>query len=74
MLVPRVLYSSNDSWANPVWKACSTKHMAHIHGRATLKSRLPASELVLLRALDETTREVCRVVTGFTAFTPDSTR
>ncbi|KAJ7366152.1 hypothetical protein DFH08DRAFT_1002783 [Mycena albidolilacea] len=77
MLTPYILYTSrptprgisssvdstgNDSWALPVWQGCATRHTAHIHANTDLKSRLTSSERLLLRTLDETNREICRVV------------
>ncbi|KAJ7171507.1 hypothetical protein C8R46DRAFT_1175711 [Mycena filopes] len=79
MLTPYILYSArpspsasthpevevrgagDDAWAAPVWHACATRHTAHIHH--ALRPRLAPGEHTLLRALDETTREVCRVLT-----------
>ncbi|KAJ7314760.1 hypothetical protein DFH08DRAFT_1040932 [Mycena albidolilacea] len=55
-------YTSNDLWALPVWQACASRHTARIHTSAALQSRLTPSERLLLRALDETNREICRVV------------
>ncbi|KAJ7728958.1 hypothetical protein DFH07DRAFT_219668 [Mycena maculata] len=75
MLTPYILYSArpaDDSavsmaaedyaWAAPVWRGCATRHTAHIHASPPLQSRLTASERLLLNALDETNREICRVV------------
>ncbi|KAJ7113172.1 hypothetical protein C8R44DRAFT_631454 [Mycena epipterygia] len=53
---------SDDAWAGPVWRGCATRHTAHIHASAALQSRLSASERLLLGALDETNREICRSV------------
>jgi hypothetical protein len=69
MLTPYILYAaqpvsdastSDDAWAVPVWRLCATRQTAHIHA---LRARLTRSERLLLGALDETTREICRVVT-----------
>jgi hypothetical protein len=54
--------TGNDSWALPVWQGCATRHTAHIHANTDLQSRLTSSERLLLRTLDETNREICRVV------------
>ncbi|KAJ6468972.1 hypothetical protein DFH09DRAFT_1222060 [Mycena vulgaris] len=63
---PAFMYSdaeaNDDAWAVSVWRGCATKHTAHIHGSAALKSRLTPSESLLLDALDETNCEICRVV------------
>ncbi|KAJ6535712.1 hypothetical protein B0H19DRAFT_1004181 [Mycena capillaripes] len=71
ILTPYILFSARptihasdgdpDAWAHPVWRACATRHTAHIHASAELQARLTPSESVLLRALDETSREICRV-------------
>ncbi|KAG1733926.1 uncharacterized protein EDB91DRAFT_1299648, partial [Suillus paluster] len=52
--------ASYDSWATPVFKACGTAHTSSI---ASYKSSLNPSERLLLHAVQETTREICRVVT-----------
>ncbi|KAF7365933.1 hypothetical protein MVEN_00468600 [Mycena venus] len=71
MLTPYILYTArpsssdiigDDAWALPVWKGCATKHTAHIHASMALQSHMTPSERVLLRAVDETNREICRVV------------
>ncbi|KAJ7454351.1 hypothetical protein B0H11DRAFT_2325177 [Mycena galericulata] len=73
MLTPYILYSARpgpgmegevkgDAWAAPVWRACATRHTAHIHASTVLSTRLTPSERSLLAALDETSREICRVV------------
>ncbi|KAJ6577751.1 hypothetical protein B0H19DRAFT_1121283 [Mycena capillaripes] len=66
MLTPYILFSArpvaddSDAWAAPVWRACATRHTAHIHASAS--GRLTKSERLLLGALDETNREICRAV------------
>ncbi|KAJ6509106.1 hypothetical protein DFH09DRAFT_999972, partial [Mycena vulgaris] len=72
MLTPYILHAArparrsdpaaDKAWAVPVWRACATRHTAHIHASTALHARLTASEGLLLRALDETSREICRVV------------
>jgi hypothetical protein len=52
----------DDAWARPVWRNCATKHTMHIHENIELQARLTVSERLLLNALDETSREICRVV------------
>ncbi|KAF7348914.1 hypothetical protein MVEN_01411700 [Mycena venus] len=67
ILTPYILYSArplsdastSDAWATPVWRACATRHTSHIHMQA---ATLTTSERLLLSALDETNREICRVV------------
>ncbi|KAF7343520.1 hypothetical protein MSAN_01972300 [Mycena sanguinolenta] len=73
MLTPYILYTARPSlspadlnnswaWALPVWKSCGTKHTAYIHASRALYARMTASERLLLRALDDTNHEICRVV------------
>ncbi|KAJ7504960.1 hypothetical protein B0H11DRAFT_450325 [Mycena galericulata] len=52
----------DEAWALPVWRACATRHTAHIHRDSRLQSRLTSSERLLLGALDGTNREICRVL------------
>jgi len=52
--------SSQYSWATPVFKACGTTHTSSI---ASFMSKLNPSERLLLRAVQETTHEICRIVT-----------
>jgi hypothetical protein len=60
--IPSVDGIIDDAWAGPVWRACATKQTAHIHSSLALHSRLTTSEHLLLRALDGTNREICRVL------------
>ncbi|KAJ7124607.1 hypothetical protein C8R43DRAFT_1147301 [Mycena crocata] len=75
MLTPYTLYDAHPQyefasevpgkdhvWAAPVWRACATRHTAYIHTSSTLSARLTPSERMLLGAVDETIREICRVV------------
>ncbi|KAG1883325.1 hypothetical protein F4604DRAFT_284490 [Suillus subluteus] len=52
--------NATNSWAAPVFRECATSHTASIvaHG-----ATLMPSEHLLLQAVRETTREICRVVT-----------
>ncbi|KAG2352831.1 hypothetical protein BDR07DRAFT_801102 [Suillus spraguei] len=54
--------NATSSWAAPVFRECATSHTASIaaHG-ATLM--LSDSERLLLQAVRETTREICRIIT-----------
>ncbi|KAF8203575.1 hypothetical protein K438DRAFT_2101240 [Mycena galopus ATCC 62051] len=52
----------HEAWALPIWRACATRHTAHIHRSSGLQSRLTSSERLILGALDGTTREICRVL------------
>ncbi|KAJ7877782.1 hypothetical protein B0H13DRAFT_1631527 [Mycena leptocephala] len=74
MLTPYIVYADrptsgaavdevvDQAWSRPVWHRCATTHTAHIHASAALQSRLTASERLLLRAVDETNREICRIL------------
>lgn len=57
---PSASYDSSNSWATPVFEACGTAHTSSI---ISYISRLNPSERLLLRAAQETTREICRVIT-----------
>ncbi|KAF7316923.1 hypothetical protein HMN09_00426500 [Mycena chlorophos] len=72
MLTPYLLYSAkpkttDNSWAAPIFKFCATSHTSYIHETPALYSRLTSSEHLLLNAVDEVNREICRVVTGMWA-------
>ncbi|KAG1756850.1 uncharacterized protein EDB91DRAFT_39264 [Suillus paluster] len=54
-----VATNATNSWAAPVFRECATSHMAIAARGATL---MP-SEHLLLQAVQETTREICRVTT-----------
>ncbi|KAJ7062285.1 hypothetical protein C8F01DRAFT_127587 [Mycena amicta] len=67
LLTPYILHSARPNstsesmdWAAAVWHVCATRLTTHIH--SSLHERLKASEHTLLRALDETNREICRRV------------
>ncbi|KAG1827391.1 uncharacterized protein BJ212DRAFT_49839 [Suillus subaureus] len=66
-LPPNASVSANatNSWAAPVFRKCATSHTAYIVARGTT---LMPSERLLLQAVRETTREICRVVTKMWAF------
>ncbi|KAJ7785174.1 hypothetical protein DFH07DRAFT_4456 [Mycena maculata] len=72
MITPYILHAvrpgphsppDDDGWAAPVWRGCATRHTAHIHASAEMTGLLTPSEHVLLRALEGTNREICRVIT-----------
>lgn len=52
--------NATNSWAAPIFRACATSHAASI---VALGTTLTPSERLLLQAVRETTREICRVVT-----------
>ncbi|KAG2356994.1 hypothetical protein BDR07DRAFT_1421499 [Suillus spraguei] len=57
---PSASYDLSNSWAAPVFKACGTAHTSSI---VSYISSLNPSERLLLRAAQETTREICRIIT-----------
>ncbi|KAG1750388.1 uncharacterized protein EDB91DRAFT_1046099 [Suillus paluster] len=57
---PSASYDSAYSWATPVFQACGTAHTSSI---ASYIASLNPSERLLLRAAQETTREICRITT-----------
>ncbi|KIJ57796.1 hypothetical protein HYDPIDRAFT_44772 [Hydnomerulius pinastri MD-312] len=69
MLTPYILHSavppsaesSDHEWAVPIYKLCATTHTAPI--RADSPSMTP-SEGLILQAVQETSREICRVATN----------
>ena len=69
ILQPYLLHSvvpepaPSKSWASPVFKLCATTHTKWIHSSVYLTP----SENTLLRAIEETDREVCRVVVNLWA-------
>ncbi|KIY42930.1 hypothetical protein FISHEDRAFT_22909, partial [Fistulina hepatica ATCC 64428] len=72
ILAPYILYTAKPSddtsvtdlsWASPVYEQCTTTHTRHIVSSPVLSSSLNPSEHTLLRAIFETTREICRVTT-----------
>lgn len=79
MLTPYILFSvappnstvgtqgANHSWAAPVFEHCATTHTQYISSNPTLSARLTPSERLLLNAIRETSREICRVVVGMWA-------
>ncbi|KAJ7025557.1 hypothetical protein C8F04DRAFT_133512 [Mycena alexandri] len=68
MLQPYILHSAvpgssiDNTWAAPVFKFCATSHTEYIWRSPTLLAKLTASEELLLNAVEETNREICRVV------------
>ncbi len=61
--VPTSALSDDLSWSSPIYELCATTHTKHIHSSSTLLALMTESEHLLLRAIDETNREICRVVT-----------
>ncbi|KAJ7762140.1 hypothetical protein B0H16DRAFT_1368950 [Mycena metata] len=67
MLQPYILHAtvpvgSDNAWAAPVFKFCATSHTEYIRRSLTLFNKLTLSEELLLNAVEETNREICRVV------------
>ncbi|KAF9003165.1 hypothetical protein BDZ89DRAFT_967608 [Hymenopellis radicata] len=61
--VPTEAYSRDLSWSLPIYKLCATTHTKHLHSSQTFLALMTESEHLLLGAIDETNREICRVVT-----------
>ncbi|KAJ7248220.1 hypothetical protein B0H12DRAFT_722676 [Mycena haematopus] len=59
--------SADTAWATPVYKFCATSHTEYIRRSPTLSALLTASEQLLLNAVEEVNREICRVVVGMWA-------
>ncbi|KAK0203741.1 hypothetical protein DFS33DRAFT_1431675 [Desarmillaria ectypa] len=57
-IVPPSVSSDDYSWASQIFKLCATTHTSYI-----AKNKLTRSELLILESIDETNREICRVVT-----------
>ncbi|KAJ7100638.1 hypothetical protein B0H15DRAFT_943948 [Mycena belliarum] len=71
MLKPYILHTAvpparrrdnDNAWAAPVFTGCASSHTEFIRRSAPLFSRLTASEHLLLRAVEETNREICRTI------------
>lgn len=57
-VIPPLVPSDEYSWASPIFKLCATTHTSYIG-----KNKLTRSEHLILESIDETNREICRVVT-----------
>lgn len=55
---------TSTEWVSPMYKLCSTTYTKYITTTPSLLSTLTASENLILGGVLETTREICRVVTG----------
>jgi len=53
--------TTNHTLASQIFKLCATTHTSHIVSISTLYSRLTPSERLLLGAVQDTNREICRV-------------
>ncbi|KAG2030444.1 hypothetical protein BDR03DRAFT_974581 [Suillus americanus] len=71
MLTPYLLHSTpipsagtsgiySSQWASPIFSLCARTHTSQI---TNLKPLMTSSELLLLKAVEDTTREICRVTT-----------
>ncbi|KAG1887217.1 hypothetical protein F4604DRAFT_1917027 [Suillus subluteus] len=71
MLTPYLLHSTavpsagtsgiySSQWASPIFRLCVRTHTSQI---TNLKPLMTSSELLLLKAVEDTTREICRVTT-----------
>ncbi|KAJ7198832.1 hypothetical protein GGX14DRAFT_469051 [Mycena pura] len=65
--VPSPDHGKENAWAAPVFKFCATAHTEYIRRNAELSAKLTPSEHLLLRAVEETNREICRVVVSMWA-------
>ncbi len=57
-VIPPLVPSDEYSWASPIFKLCATTHTSYIG-----KNKLTRSEHLILESIDETNREICRIVT-----------
>ncbi|KAJ7595085.1 hypothetical protein C8J56DRAFT_1013055 [Mycena floridula] len=68
MLQPYILRASipeasvSTGWAEPIFRLCSTSHTAFITSSQRIQDSLTSGERLLLRAVDETNREICRTI------------
>ena len=74
MLVPYMLHTSvptldstNYSWALPVYEHCTTTHTRYISSTPSIWAKMTKSELLILRSVQEVSKEICRVVVGMWA-------
>lgn len=74
MLVPYILHtaaptpdSTNYSWALPVYEHCATTHTRYISSTPSILAKLTKSESLILRSIQEVSKEICRVVVGMWA-------
>ncbi|KAJ3784714.1 hypothetical protein GGU10DRAFT_333702 [Lentinula aff. detonsa] len=54
---------TSTEWVSPMYKICATTYTNYI-ATSSLHSRLTSSEHLILDGIHETTKEICRVVTG----------
>ncbi|KAF9072001.1 hypothetical protein BDP27DRAFT_1496628 [Rhodocollybia butyracea] len=50
------------AWASPAYEMCSTSHTLYISSSTDITKRMTASEKLLLGAVQDTTKEICRVL------------
>ncbi|KAF9072003.1 hypothetical protein BDP27DRAFT_1445989 [Rhodocollybia butyracea] len=50
------------AWASPAYEMCSTSHTSYISSSTDITKRMTASEKLLLGAVQDTTKEICRVL------------
>lgn len=74
MVVPYILHTSvpnsdfnNHSWALPVYEHCATTHTRYISSIPSILTRMTKSESLILRSVQEVSKEICRVVVGMWA-------
>ena len=71
MLVPYILHTStptpdstNYSWALPVYEHCATTHTRYISSTPSILAKITKSESLILRSVQEVSKEICRAVVG----------
>jgi hypothetical protein len=74
MVVPYILHTSvpnsdftNHSWALPVYEYCASTHTRYISSTPSILTRMTKSESLILRSVQEVSKEICRVVVGMWA-------
>ena len=74
MLIPYILHTStptpdstNYSWALPVYEHCATTHTRYISSTPSILAKVTKSESLILRSIQEVSKEICRVVVAMWA-------
>jgi len=76
MLTPYILHSlypppggmpSGRQWAEPIFEMCATTHVRYIEKSSYLRAALTSSEVLLLAAVKDVSKEICRVLVGLWA-------
>ncbi|KAF7327802.1 hypothetical protein MKEN_00360000 [Mycena kentingensis (nom. inval.)] len=69
MLTPYLLHSvvpesTGTAWAAPIFEFCATSHTSYVQRTPALLARFTPSERLILGAVEDVNREICRVVTS----------